>query len=132
MRPPGSARAYSVTPMGKPRATRRDKWKPSPAVIRYRAFKDACREAGLTDLPEAGAHVLFILPMPKSWSRKKRDAMRGMPHQQVPDADNLAKALMDAVYERDECVWDIRPTKYWGDEGAIIIIEGEAPGRLEL
>lgn len=29
---------YDITPIGKPRMTRADKWKQRPAVMRYRAF----------------------------------------------------------------------------------------------
>ena len=32
---------YDITPIGKPRMTRADKWKQRPAVMRYRAFCDA-------------------------------------------------------------------------------------------
>lgn len=35
---------YDITPIGKPRMTRADKWKQRPPVMRYRAFamKSAC------------------------------------------------------------------------------------------
>ena len=72
-------------------------------------------------LPESGYHVTFILPMPRSWSKRKRDDMDGKPHQQKPDKDNLEKAILDAVYADDCCVWDGRATKLWGKEGKIIV-----------
>jgi len=59
--------------------------------------------------------------MPKSWSKKKRAEMAGKPHQAKPDKDNLEKALLDAVFEEDSQIWDNRVSKFWGDEGAIII-----------
>lgn len=111
---------YPITPMGKPRMTQRDKWRAREAVVRYRAFKDECRLRNVM-LPDAGAHVTFILPMPKSWSKKKRREMNGAPHRQKPDVDNCAKALMDAVFPDDSGVWDIRATKVWGEQGAIVI-----------
>lgn len=49
--------------------------------------------------------------------------MAGKPHQQKPDADNLLKSLMDAIYSEDCAVWDIRVTKRWGNAGEIIIKE---------
>jgi Holliday junction resolvase RusA-like endonuclease len=61
--------------------------------------------------------------MPSSWSKKKRQAMAGKPHQQKPDKDNLEKALMDAIYADDSHIWDSRVTKLWGEEGQIIIGE---------
>ena len=112
--------SYPITPCPKPRQTRADKWKKRPPVLRYRAFADTCRELGVA-VPESGAKVTFILPMPKSWSKKKRAQMDGQPHQQTPDVDNLGKALLDAVYEDDSCVWDIRMIKRWGVEGRIDI-----------
>ena len=113
---------YQITPLGKPRMTRADKWKKRPAVLRYRDFCDQCRAAGLT-VPESGASVFFVLPMPKSWSKKKKLEMMGRPHQQKPDVDNMLKALLDAVYKDDSSVWEITVTKLWGAEGKIVIKE---------
>jgi Holliday junction resolvase RusA-like endonuclease len=100
--------------------TQRDRWAKRPAVLRYRAFCDEVRAAGV-ELYPCGLHITFILPMPKSWSKRKRADMDGQPHQQRPDADNLCKAIFDAVYDEDCGIWDFRVTKLWGEEGAIII-----------
>lgn len=115
---------YPINPVSKPRQTRADKWKKRPAVLKYRAFADECR-ARRVSVPEAGAHITFILPMPKSWSKRKRAEMDGQAHQQKPDKDNLEKALLDAVFDEDCRVWDSRVTKIWGETGAIIITEME-------
>jgi len=88
--------------------------------MRYRAFADKCKELGVV-VPEYGSTVIFTLPMPKSWSKKKRAQMDGEPHQQTPDVDNLAKALLDSVYDNDCRVWDIRFIKRWGVDGRIDI-----------
>lgn len=117
---PTTVTEYEITPIPKPRQTRADKWKQRPAVLRYRAFADEVRLCGV-NLPECGYHVTFVLPMPASWSKKKRDEMSGMPHQQRPDKDNLEKALLDAVYSDDSRVWDGRVTKVWGEKGKIIV-----------
>lgn len=111
---------YDITPVPKPRMTQRDKWVKRPPVLRYRAFAEECRLRGVT-LPECGYHVTFVLPMPASWSTKKRAAMNGKPHQQKPDKDNLEKALLDAVFQDDCRVWDGRVTKIWGQAGQIIV-----------
>lgn len=113
---------YPIVPMGKPRMTRADKWKKRPEVMRYRAFCDEVRLRGVV-LPESGAHVTFVLPMPVSWSKKKRQQQNGQPHQAKPDCDNMLKALMDALYADDAHVWDCRITKVWGEVGQIIIQE---------
>ena len=113
-------RIYNITPVPKPRQTVSDRWNKRPAVMRYRAFCDEVRALDC-QVPESGAHVTFQMPMAKSWSKKKKTEMLGKPHQQKPDVDNLAKALMDAVLDEDEGVWDIRITKVWGIDAAIII-----------
>lgn len=112
-----------VAPVPKPRQTRADKWKKRPAVLRYRAFADEIRLRKV-QVPESCSHVIFIMPMPQSWPQKKKLAMRDQAHQQKPDSDNLLKALMDAVHEDDSVVWDIRVSKFWGDQGRIIIGTG--------
>ena len=113
-----------VVPCPKPRMTRSDKWKERPAVVRYRQFADTLR-AWASDNgfepPEAGLSMTFFLPMPPSWSKKKRAAMEGKPHQQKPDKDNLEKAVWDAFFGDDSRVWQTRTVeKRWARNGAII------------
>lgn len=119
---------YHINPVPAPRQVMKDKWKPSPAVLRYRAFRD---EVGLKikELPEDFFHVVFLLPMPASWSNKKRLEMAGQPHRGTPDKDNLEKALIDAVYRgRDDShVWNTASTKLWAGLGAIVIAEDYLP-----
>jgi Holliday junction resolvase RusA-like endonuclease len=114
---------YEIVPCPKPRMTQRDKWAKRPPVLRYRAFCDEVRAAGMA-LPESGAHITFHLPMPASWSGKKRAEMFGQAHQAKPDTDNLAKAVFDACLKDDSGVWDVRITKRWAVRGAIEIITG--------
>lgn len=111
---------YPVEPMAKPRMTRSDKWKQRDCVMRYRVFKDACRLHGVV-VPES-ADVTYVVPMPASWSQKKRDRMRGMPHQQRPDLDNFDKGLLDAVHDEDSHVWQLHSRKIWGDTGWIVVV----------
>ena len=113
-------KAYPITPVGKPRMTQRDKWKKRPTVQRYYAFKDQVR-LHRVELPLRGAHVIFVIPMPKSWTKGKKRSLMGEYHQQTPDVDNLFKALADAIFESDADICDVRITKIWGNEGAIII-----------
>ncbi len=111
---------YDITPVSKPRMTQRDRWAKRPATAAYWAFKDEVRLLGIA-LPESGWHVTFVIPMPASWSQKKRAEHNGMPHQKKPDKDNLEKALLDAIFDDDSRVWDGRVTKLWGEKGQIII-----------
>lgn len=111
---------YRITGVGKPRMTQRDKWKGRECVRRYYAFKDEIREYGVT-MPKFGYHVIFIMPMPEKWSKKKRAEMCGKLHETKPDKDNLEKALLDAVFKDDSVVSDGRVSKIWGEVGKIII-----------
>lgn len=118
-------KSYPITPMGKPRMTQQDRWKKRPCVLRYHAFKDACREhsVSLSD----SLKLLFVLPMPKSWSKKKKREMDGRPHQQRPDIDNLQKALFDAVLEEDANIWSVSAVKVWGQVGEIRVQNTNGP-----
>lgn len=74
-------------------------------------------------MPESGAHIIFYIPMPRSWSKKKRNEMNGKPHRQRPDTDNLFKALADAIYGDDSHIHDVRISKVWSEKGRIAIRE---------
>lgn len=115
---------YLITPIPKPRMSNRDKWlDPSrPAVQRYWDF---CLQCSLEKvvLPCYGAHVTFVLPMPKTYSKKRKKEWIGKPHMNRPDLSNLFKALEDAVYTEDSIIYDIRITKIWGEKGKIRIEE---------
>ena len=113
-----------VSPIGKPRMTQRDKWMKRPPVVRYHLFCHALKyraeEHGykVTDT----LSLTFVIPMPTSWSKKKRLAMVGQPHQTKPDLDNLIKAFKDALCEDDSFVHTYEKiTKVWGEEGCILV-----------
>ena len=110
---------YDVVPVAKPRMTQRDKWARRPAVLRYRAYKDELRLAKVVLPPFA--HVVFVLPMPKSWHENQKIICDGMSHTNKPDVDNLHKGLLDALYGEDCTVWDARITKIWGRTGCIYV-----------
>jgi len=117
---------FEVNPMAKPRMTQRDKWlkPPRPAVARYRQFQliIAAQNNGFV-MPESNYHIIFHLPMPKSWSEKKKVKMNLQPHRTKPDKDNLEKAVLDTLCSgSDAHIWDGRVTKRWAREGKIIII----------
>lgn len=120
----GKKHIYPIDPVAKPRMTVRDKWlkPPRKPVQKYRWFCDLVKIYDVL-LPKSGACVTFKLPMPASWSKKKRAAMDGKPHEQVPDWDNLGKALSDAVYGQDCVISDIRIKKRWAQKGSIEIEE---------
>ena len=112
-----------ITPVPKPRQTVADRWKKRPCVMRYRAFADELRE--LVDLEKIKdirqIRLIFVMPMAKSWSRKKKFTMFATPHQQRPDIDNLVKSVMDALLPEDMSVWRLYAEKRWGEVGSIEI-----------
>ena len=114
-----------ITPVPKPRMTRADRWKQRECVIRYWEFKDNI----LSEFHDNNytfpvpAHVIFLMPTPRSWSQKKQQKMLGQPHLQRPDKDNLEKAILDALFEEDSHVWDGRVSKFWSETGKILIKE---------
>jgi Holliday junction resolvase RusA-like endonuclease len=114
----------TTTPIGKPRMTQRDRWAKRPVVLRYFAFCDEVRQQWQShrgvQLPER-IQLIFYLPMPSSWSKRKKEDMRSQPHQQRPDIDNLVKAVLDALYPDDSIVYAVQAEKYWDDKGAIMV-----------
>ena len=114
------SKVYNITPVAKPRMTQSDRWKKRPCVMKYWAFKDLVRLAGIK-LQDGGSHIIFYIPMPKSWSEKKKAQMDGKPHTLKIDVDNLLKALFDAISREDKIYWDIRITKRWSYDGKIEI-----------
>ena len=111
---------YFITPVAKPRMSRLDRWKKRPATAKYWKFKDQCKLEKVV-LPCYNAHVTFILPMPASWSQKRKAEMDGKPHMQKPDLDNCLKSLGDSLYEDDSGIYDVHITKRWGTHGKILI-----------
>ena len=111
---------YKINPVAKPRMTRSDKWKKRPATTKYWEFKDRVRELGIT--VENGDAIIFYVPMPPSWSKKKRVAHDGLGKESVPDVDNYLKALLDAVHDEDSHIWHLRDLKkIWSITGGIEI-----------
>ena len=119
---------YTITPVAKPRQTRADKWKKRPAVLKYRAFADECR-LKIKGVNLDHKAITFHLPMPASWSQKKRNEMNWRLHRQRPDIDNLAPALFDARDVADSTIAHVMLTKRWGIEGSIEI--GELHERVD-
>lgn len=113
-------RLYPITPVPAPRQVRKDAWKPSPPVLRYRSYRDELRIKGLR-IPEEFHHMVFVMPMPPHWSEAKRREHEGRPHRQKPDRDNLEKAVLDCYYGEDCHVWNGQTTKIWGRVGLLLV-----------
>lgn len=117
------AQIIRIDPKSKPRMTYKTcmfkKFTP------YWDYVDRLGELAIR-LSESGQRVIFVMPLRKSYSKKKKNALRGQPHQIVPDTDNMLKALWDAVLKQDCRLWHTEVLKIWGDEG-LIIIEDRPP-----
>ena len=65
--------------------------------------------------------------MPKSWSRKRKEAMLYEPHIQLPDLDNLVKSVLDGlnqtygIWDDDKQVSAVTATKHWSEESSVLV-----------
>jgi Holliday junction resolvase RusA-like endonuclease len=98
---------FPVLPISAPRMTRADKWKKRKVVTSYFAYKNSLRllanqyQYTLT----SSLSLIFCLPIPDSYSKKKKKELL---HQGVtvkPDLDNLIKGYKDALCENDSFVY---------------------------
>jgi len=106
-----------LSPIGAPRMTQCDKWKKRPVVERYRAWRDAARPYIPENLPTnpCGMNWTAYVAFPKSYSAKKRAALKGELHQEKPDRDNIDKCLQDFLFEQDKGIAFGRICKLWDD-----------------
>lgn len=123
---------FDIIPMGAVRMSSSDRWKTNPHHVdpdkrqrQYFNYKDTLVKQGLLlkfNLQKT-LDVVFILPMPASWSEKKRIRMNALPCEVKPDTDNMVKAVCDAFKKNDSDIWLKHAQKRWGYAGAIIIFE---------
>lgn len=85
---------------------------------RYNKYKQDLREEAARvgfEMPCSGIHIKFYMPMPQSWSKKKKAKMNFEGKQSMPDLSNLIKAFEDSLLKQDNMIWDYRVSKYWYD-----------------
>jgi hypothetical protein len=103
--------------------TQRDRWAKRPSVLRYWAFCEELRLKLPRDFDFNHCSITFGIPMPKSWSKKKKLEMDSQPHTQTPDLDNLIKSLLDAHLKDDSGIHALQKVnKVWTREGLIRVI----------
>jgi Holliday junction resolvase RusA-like endonuclease len=72
--------------------------------------------------------IVFHIEHPRTWRKWKIAANVGKPHQSKPDADNLLKAMFDAIIPKknrskgekgrdDKELWCYAVFKYWAADG---------------
>lgn len=72
-------------------------------LIKYFEYKDALKasaeEQGFI-MPQDAFFMWYFMPMPKSWTKKKKAAMAYKLHKNKKDCDNIGKGIFDALAPR--------------------------------
>lgn len=130
---------FNVSPMGAVRTTQRQKWV-DPSAKRYNAYKQAIAGSAAsqsivgqpTPAPLA-LKMVFVMPIPESWSKKKRWDALNKAHMTKPDLDNLIKGCTDAlngvVWQDDKQIVSVEATKVYGFEPRIELYVTELRGQ---
>ncbi|WP_078379135.1 RusA family crossover junction endodeoxyribonuclease [Sutcliffiella halmapala] len=122
----------SVEPMGAVRMTGRGKFV-KPNAQRYLYYKSVLQWHAKQQLKEKkllggpiAVEIWFIMPIPKSWSKKKQAAVVGEYHIKKPDADNLVKGVFDSLnkiaWHDDNQVAKVTAIKLYGEVPGIEIM----------
>lgn len=125
------ARTMTITmpgaAVGKPRMTQRDKWAKRDCVMRYRAWADHLRLLvhAIGGLPET-ERILDVswvarFEPPKSTSKARRAGMIGQIHRVKPDRDNIDKAVLDVLFEKDQGIGCGTIRKEWAEQSSLTI-----------
>lgn len=114
--------------MGAVRQSRRDTWDPTDAVIAYRKWRDRLREhcgvaygkngrlvldTRFRDADEVCITAYFISPTP---------SLYGQFYKETPDADNIYKAVTDALFVNDQGIAVATCAKRWGERNEMRIV----------
>jgi Holliday junction resolvase RusA-like endonuclease len=85
-------------------------------IERYNQYKiDLAAEAKrqkFTMQPQ-GMSIHFFIPVPRSWSKKKKAAAHMQYHTSTPDLDNLMKAMGDSMLREDRHLAHYELSKWW-------------------
>lgn len=120
-----------VEPMGAVRMTGRGKFVKGNAQ-RYLSYKEYLQWTAKQKLDSSclisgpiAVEIRFIMPIPKSWSKKKQEEAIGDYHIKKPDTDNLVKGVFDALnkiaWNDDNQVAKVTAVKLYGERPGIEI-----------
>lgn len=120
---------FNVDPMGAVRTTQRQKWVDKRAK-RYFEYKQVIAGSAATQFSDGqptpaalALKMVFVMPIPASWSKKKRWDALDKAHMSKPDLDNLIKGCTDAlngvVWQDDKQIIAVEATKVYGFEPRI-------------
>ena len=120
-----------AVPASRPRVTRYATFYPK----RYTSFREhmevICDHIKFDTVPAPTSikvTTLIYLPMPKSWSKKKKELFNGQWKMNNSDNDNYEKAIWDSLNGKawtDDCqiVWNETKVKYAYEGEVIVIVE---------
>lgn len=124
-----------ISPVSKPRMTKRDRWSKRPAVLKYWKFKDdlsIVRDDLASFIGENhDVQITFGVQIPKSYSKKKTSSRLLEYHKQRPDIDNFLKGLLDATMDEDSGVASVFCQKIWCLRGCICVTKGLELGEIK-
>ena len=101
-------------PIGKPTQTYADKFADRPTILAYRAFCDRLRyQAYKKNQKQSllGPTRLYVSCFVKDTTTHRREG----PHTVKPDADNILKAIADALFLNDQAIYVMSCTKLWAN-----------------
>lgn len=110
-----------IIPMGAVRTTQKQKFVDKRAK-RYFSYKQQIALLVKQHIHRPSerpilADVTFYMPMPTSWSQKKKDRMNGAIHKSKPDIDNLIKGYFDSLnkiaWKDDNQVYEVHSRKVY-------------------
>lgn len=118
---------------GRPRVTRNGTFTPKKTRDYEKKVRDCYIAQGGQMFPDDTplfASITAIFPIPSSLSKKRRALFNGKRHCKKPDADNVAKAILDALngvaYRDDSAVSSLIVGKSYGDDARVIVILADA------
>lgn len=114
--------SINLRAMGAVRQSRSDTWDPTEAVIRYRKWRDQLREmCGVVYLRKGKFKMdTRFQDCDEAWVvstfRTSAEVLWGKLHKQTPDADNIYKAVTDALFVKDDGIAVCHSESRWGPE----------------
>lgn len=113
---------------GRPRVTRNGTFTPKKTRDYEKKVRDCYIAQGGQMFPDDTplfASITAIFPIPSSLSKKRRALFNGKRHCKKPDADNVAKAILDSLngvaYRDDSAVSSLLVYKSYGDDARVTV-----------
>ena len=113
---------------GRPRVTRNGTFTPKKTRDYEKKVRDCYIAQGGQMFPDDTplfASITAIFPIPSSLSKKLRALFNGKRYCKKPDADNVAKAILDALngvaYRDDSAVSSLLVYKSYGDDARVTV-----------